>query len=135
MNFILGKWYIHKNTDFDEFLKFTKVPWYQRKIAKHSNIDLEIKKINDTTFIKNINSLFYKNDEKIILDGNYHKNHTVTRKYNIEEGENTTITVDVQGSIVNWKEKIYFNDPHLIVEYIWNVKNENKYARQYFLRY
>lgn len=135
MNYLLGKWYIHKNTNFDNFLKFTQVPWYQRKIAKHSNIDLEISKIDDKNFVKKINSMFYKNEERIILDGDYHKNNTVKRKYSIDDSENPTITVDVQGSIVNWIEKIYYEDPHLVVEYIWKGKYEFVYAKQFFLKY
>lgn len=135
MNYLLGKWYIHKNTNFDEFLKFTKVPWYQRKIAKHSNIDLEINKEDDKNYVKKVNSLFYKNDEKIILDDNYHRNNKVSRKYSIDENENPTITVDVEGSIVNWKEKIYYESPYLVVEYIWNTKYGINFAKQFFLKY
>ena len=41
MNYILGKWYISKNKNFDDFLKFTHVPWYQRKIAEHCGFENE----------------------------------------------------------------------------------------------
>ena len=136
MHNILGKWYIHKNNNFNDFLKFTQTPWYQRKIAEHSNIDLEITKINDDNFVKTINSLFYNNKEEIEINGEYNDCDKLKKKYEITGSENESIiNVDIKGTIVNWKEKIYYNEPHLIVEYIWNVKNENKYARQYFLRY
>ena len=71
MHNILGKWYIHKNNNFNDFLKFTQTPWYQRKIAEHSNIDLEITQNNESSFVKTINSLFYNNKEEIEINGEY----------------------------------------------------------------
>ena len=39
------------------------------------------------------------------------------------------INVDVKGSVVNWKEKIYYQDPNMIVEYHWL---DGGFAKQIF---
>ena len=132
MNYILGKWYISKNKNFDDFLKFTHVPWYQRKIAEHSNIDIEIQKLAPNKFTRIVNSLFYNNQENIVINNEFHKHDKVRKKYTISNG---MIIVNIKGSRVNWTEKIYYEAPYLVVEYTWKGRYQYEWAKQYFLRY
>lgn len=129
MESLLGKWRLLKNEGFDNFLKFTQVPWYKRKIAGYCSIDLEILK-DGHTYEKRVHSRFYKTVEKIIFGNNYITSGTTRKKYSYENG---AVYVDVLGSIVNWKEVIYYDEPNLVVEYNWTESDGTvKTAKQTF---
>ncbi len=132
MECLLGKWRLLKNEGFGDFLAFTKVSWYKRKIAEYSTIDINIKRVPSIEcecYEKKINSTFYNNVEKIIFNDNYITSGTTRKKYSYENG---SVLVDIIGSVVNWKEKIYYEEPNLIVEYIWEENGKPKFAKQIF---
>ena len=115
---LVGKWKLAKKEGFGEFLKYTQVPWYQRKIAQYSNIFTDIIKNDDGTFTKTVQSTFYNADPEVI-DFNNNKEiitGTLKKKYSYL---NNYISCQVIGSIVSWNEKIYYQEPNMIVEYTW----------------
>tara|TARA_B100000963_G_C22520956_1_gene623024 strand:+ start:480 stop:875 length:396 start_codon:yes stop_codon:yes gene_type:complete len=128
MNYLVGKWNLVEKSNFDGFLKYTQIPWYQRKIAKYCGVTTTISKNNDETYTKSVKSRFYKMDPEIIdFDkSEYIKSGTTKKKYSREDD---VILADVLGSIVNWKERIYYQEPYLIVEYNWG---KDGFAQQKF---
>tara|TARA_B100000035_G_C20974198_1_gene542409 strand:- start:220 stop:639 length:420 start_codon:yes stop_codon:yes gene_type:complete len=128
MERLLGNWNLLKNDGFGEFLKFTQIPWYKRKLAEYSGIDISIKQ-NGDEFLKKINSTFYKNEEKIIFNDNYITSGTTHKKYSYVDD---SVLVEIKGSIVNWHEKIYIDNRNLVVEYIWKDGDKEKFAKQIF---
>ena len=53
MDRLLGNWKLLLNENFSEFLKFTQVPWYQRKLAEYSGIDINISKNGEEYSLNN----------------------------------------------------------------------------------
>ena len=131
MESILGSWKLKENKNFSNFLIYTQTPWYQRMIAEYSPIDVTIKK-KDNGYIKKIESTFYNTEEFIILDDktrDYDDN--IRKKYKLEENR---IDCCVNGSIVNWNERIYKEGNNLVIEYCWLENGELKTASQDFSR-
>ena len=128
MNNLLGKWKLLENKSFDDFLKFTKIPWYQRKVAAYSSINLSITQ-EGCSYVKSVKSTFYNTLEKIVFDDNYITSGSTRKKYSYVDG---SVLVDVIGSIVNWRERIYYEYPNLIVEYIWEEDCKERMACQVF---
>ena len=101
---LVGKWKLAKKEGFGEFLKYTQVPWYQRKIAQYSNIFTDIIKNDDGTFTKTVQSTFYNADPEVI-DFNNNKEiitGTLKKKYSYL---NNYISCQVIGSIVSWNDE------------------------------
>ena len=115
---LVGKWKLSKNEEFDNFLKYTKIPWYQRKIARYCKVLTSIKQINENEFLKEATATFYKMDPENIdfTKDEWIKSGTTKKKYS-RDGD--VINVEVKGSMVDWNEKIYYQDPNMIVEYHW----------------
>ena len=63
---LVGKWKLSKNEEFDNFLKYTKIPWYQRKIARYCKVLTTINQINENEFLKEATATFYKMDPENI---------------------------------------------------------------------
>ena len=135
MDNLLGKWKLVKNEGFDKFLKFTQISWYKRKIAEYSPINIEIERLpmrlrtGGYEYEKRVRSTFYKTDERITFNDEYVPSGTTRRKYTLTDDG---ILVDIIGSIVNWNERIYYEEPNLIVEYSWKEGTVEKFARQIF---
>ena len=51
------------------------------------------------------------------------------KKYSYVDG---SVLVDIIGSMVNWKERIYYEEPNLIVEYMWEDDGKKHTAKQIF---
>ena len=66
MENLLGKWKLSKQEKFDNFLKWTKIPWYQRKIARYCNITTNIEQNSDNKWLKTVTATFYKMDPENI---------------------------------------------------------------------
>jgi len=130
MEELLGKWRLLKNERFDDFLKFTQIPWYQRKVAGYCGIDLEITSKGLGKYEKRVNSTFYKTIEEINFNDNYIASGTTLKKYSYEE--DGSVSVDIKGSIVHWRERIFYKHPNLVVEYSWIENDKCKSARQVF---
>lgn len=130
MESILGSWKLKENKNFSNFLIFTQTPWYQRMIAEYSPIDVTIKK-KDNGYIKKIESTFYNTEEFIILDDKTRDYDNIRKKYKLEENR---IDCCVNGSIVNWNERIYKEGQNLVIEYCWLENGELKTASQDFVR-
>ena len=124
---LVGKWKLIKKEGFSEFLKYTQVPWYQRKIAEYSSIFTDISKNDDGTFTKTVQSTFYNAEPEIIDFNNDKEIKTGTLKKRYTK-LNDFINCQVIGSIVSWDEKIYYQEPFMIVEYKW----KNGSCKQYF---
>lgn len=118
MSFI-GVWNLVNSYNFDNFLTFVKVPWYQRTISGLLNIKVKIDKKTDTHYVKNVESYFHNSVEDIILDDKYHTNDDgIKKKYTVS---NDIINVDIIGNVCNWKEKIYNDEnKNLIIEYYFD---------------
>ena len=135
MDNLLGKWKLVKNEGFDKFLKFTQISWYKRKIAEYSPINIEIERLpmrlrtGGYEYEKRVRSTFYKTDERITFNDEYVPSGTTRRKYTLTDDG---ILVDIIGSMVNWNERIYYEEPNLIVEYSWKEGAVEKFARQIF---
>tara|TARA_B110000858_G_scaffold197131_1_gene257735 strand:+ start:1404 stop:1793 length:390 start_codon:yes stop_codon:yes gene_type:complete len=128
MSFI-GVWNLVTNNNFNEFLNHVQIPWYQRSLASLLYVKVKIEKHSDIHYKKVVESYFHNSIENIILDDKYHTSDDgIKRLYTIE---NDIITVDIIGTIANWKEKIYNNDKNnLVIEYSFN----NDSASQIFER-
>ncbi len=118
MENLLGKWQLSKQEKFDNFLKWTKIPWYKRKIASYCNIMTNIEQNSDNSWLKTVTATFYKMDPENIdfSKDEWIKSGTTKKRYS-REGD--IINVEVKGSMVDWNEKIYYQDPNMIVEYSW----------------
>jgi len=125
---LVGKWKLQKQEQFDNFLKYTQIPWYQRKIARYCKVLTNIIHNDDDKFTKEVSATFYKMDPENIdfTKDEWIKSGTTQKKYHME---GDIINVDVKGSVVNWKEKIYYQDPNMIVEYHWL---DGGFAKQIF---
>ncbi len=125
---LVGKWKLKKQEQFDNFLKYTQIPWYQRKIARYCKVLTNIIHNDDDKFTKEVSATFYKMDPENIdfTKDEWIKSGTTLKKYHME---GDIINVDVKGSVVNWKEKIYYQDPNMIVEYHWL---DGGFAKQIF---
>lgn len=125
---LVGKWKLQKQEQFDNFLKYTQIPWYQRKIARYCKVLTNIIHNDDDKFTKEVSATFYKMDPENIdfTKDEWIKSGTTQKKYNMD---GDVINVDVKGSVVNWKEKIYYQDPNMIVEYHWL---DGGFAKQIF---
>ena len=125
---LVGKWKLQKQEQFDNFLKYTQIPWYQRKIARYCKVLTNIIHDDDDKFTKEVSATFYKMDPENIdfTKDEWIKSGTTQKKYNMD---GDVINVDVKGSVVNWKEKIYYQDPNMIVEYHWL---DGGFAKQIF---
>jgi len=127
---LLGKWRLIQNNDFNEFLIFTQTSWFERKIAENSNINVEIKKINENIYHKSIESLFYNTKENITLDNTFKLYDKIQKRYSYN---NDRIKTDIIGTIVNWTESIFLNDNNqLVIEYVWTENGTNQHASQVF---
>ena len=62
MDLFLGKWILKKDIHFGEFLKFSGVPWFKRRIAEHNKIKLIIEKWQGV-YIKSVKSTIYNVEE------------------------------------------------------------------------
>lgn len=131
MDNILGSWTLKNNKNFNKFLEFTQIPWYQRLIAEHSSINVLIIE-KEGGYVKKINSTFFNSEEFIILDDTFRKYDEIKKKYTFE---NNIINTDIKGTIVNWNEKIYKQGDELIIEYCWLEDNDLKFATQDFCKY
>ena len=125
---LVGKWQLQKQEQFDNFLKYTQIPWYQRKIARYCKVLTNIIHNDDDKFTKEVSATFYKMDPENIdfTKDEWIKSGTTQKKYHME---GDIINVDVKGSVVNWKEKIYYQHPNMIVEYHWL---DGGFAKQIF---
>lgn len=130
MDSLLGKWRLKKNNDFNKFLIFTQTSWFERKIAENSNINVEIKKTDDKTYHKSIESLFYNTKESITLDNTFKLYDKIQKRYSYNDSK---IKTDIIGTIVNWTENIFLNDKkQLVIEYVWTENNNEQRASQVF---
>ena len=131
MDLFLGKWILKKDVHFENFLKFTEVPWIQRRFAEHNKITLVIEKWNKS-YIKSVTSPFYNVEEIIKLDNQYREYDKSFKKFRIEEN---IIYIDIRYNTgIFWKEEVYIKDGFLISKYIWIKDNDRKLAVQIFER-
>tara|TARA_B110000208_G_scaffold71514_1_gene92001 strand:- start:49 stop:453 length:405 start_codon:yes stop_codon:yes gene_type:complete len=132
MEKILGSWKLVENLNFSEFLIYTQTPWYQRQIAEYSNINIVLTKTGEDMYNKSVDSVFYTQNEDIILDGTereYAEN--IKKSYTFND---KSIDVNITGSIVNWTEQIKFIEPNLFVNYKWFINDKEFSASQVFNR-
>lgn len=131
MDTFLGKWVLKKEVNFDKFLKFSGVPWFQRRIAKHNKLKILIEKWKKV-YVKSVISPLYNTQEILKLDNEYRIYDKFMKKFYTEEN---IIYVDVKyNDELSWKEEIHIKDGVLITKYIWIKKNERHIAVQFFKR-
>lgn len=130
MESILGRWRLKENINFTDFLSFTELPWYQIQIAKYSNIDLHLTKLDSMKYFKKVSSTFYNVEHTIHINDTFTTYKDGKRiKYSISDNK---IITDIRGTIVDWQEIISFEDPYLKIEYVWGENGILKRASQLF---
>jgi len=132
MDNFLGKWRLKENINFDSFLIFTQLSWFERTIALSSPITLFLTK-DIGNYTKKIESLFYNSEEKIILDNTPRIYNKIKKTYSKTPDE---VNVNIVGEIVNWNEKISLKNNELIIKYTWDDEEtkEKTYASQIFTK-
>jgi len=132
MDNFLGKWRLKENINFDSFLIFTQLSWFERTIALSSPITLFLTK-DIGNYTKKIESLFYNSEEKIILDNTPRIYNKIKKTYSKTTDE---VNVNIVGEIVNWNEKISLKNNELIIKYTWDDEEtkEKTYASQIFTK-
>ena len=130
MDSLLGKWKLKRNNDFNTFLIFRQTSWFARTNAENSSINVEIKKTDDKTYHKSIDSLFYNTEESITLDNTFKLYDKIQKRYSYNDNK---IITDIVGTIVNWTENIFLNDKkQLVIEYVWSENENEQHATQVF---
>jgi len=131
MDLFLGQWKLKKEVHFDNFLKFSGVPWIMRRISGHNKINLSIEKLNES-YIKTVTSPFFNSEEIIKLDNQYREYDKSFKKFRIEE--NIVYTDIKYKPDIFWQEEVFIKDGFLITKYIWIKDNERKLAIHFFER-
>ena len=131
MDTFLGKWVLKKEVNFDKFLKFSGVPWYQRCIAKHNKLKILIEKWKKV-YVKSVTSPLYNTQEILKLDNEYRTYDKFMKRF---YEKNNIIFVDVKyKNLISWNEEVNIREGFLVNKYIWNENNERHIAVQFFKR-
>ena len=131
MDTFLGKWKLKKEVNFDNFLKFSGVPWFQRRIAKHNKLKILIETWEEV-YIKSVTSPLYNTEEILKLDNKCRRYDKYVKKFYTQDN---IIFADVKyKDSISWNEEVSIKEGFLVNKYIWIKNNERHLAVQFFHR-